>query len=133
MIIVFILVGVFFLSFLYYDFFIRMPKADKIRKAEEEERKHKEEEEEKRYKKWKIECDAQDEFDVSLGDSDTHEDRNKAYDEIVRLVNLVAMNLAKACVKQDKANREEDLQECELEDLDQAVSALKKSWAFKKK
>lgn len=88
------------------------------------------EEEEKKYKKSEKKYIAMTYFGVKLGK--TPESKSKAYDEIVRLVNLEALQTAKACVHQDKANREKTNQS-ELEDVNNEVYDLKKNWAFLRK
>lgn len=118
-----------FMGGLFYSVFIAEPKRRKKeeqKKQEEQERENRrDEEQEKEYERKEIEVHIPNTFSVKLGN--TLEDKNKAYDEIVRLVNLEAVRTAKVCVKQDKKNRGDDGGYDEHFDSD--VADLKLSWA----
>lgn len=68
-------------------------------------------------------------FQVELGT--TFKSKNYAYDEIVRLVNLQAVNIAKLCVQQDKVNRG-IFSTSQDSYLDEELKSCKRNWSSSK-
>lgn len=98
---------------------------EKESRKEKEKRNRKREKDKKEHERWEMEESLPNFFGVEI--SDNFEDNSKAYDEIVRLVNLEAIRTAISCVKQDKENRGVNKDVSVFFDYD--VADQKGSWA----
>ncbi|MEI7688754.1 MAG: hypothetical protein WCI91_01055 [Candidatus Nomurabacteria bacterium] len=65
-------------------------------------------------------------FGVKLGTN--LQSNNYAYDEIIRIVNLIAINVSQLCVEQDKINRS-DSKIWEKKCIDEQLKEIKTKWA----
>lgn len=126
-----LILGIVFLcvivGFSFYLIFIVGPNRQKKYAQEEQEKRNQQKKKfKKKEKKWEMEEYLPGLFGIEMGNN--LEDKNKAYDEIVRLVNLEAVRTAEACVEQDKINRGvggEDIDRF----YDYDVADLKADWA----
>jgi flagellar biosynthesis/type III secretory pathway M-ring protein FliF/YscJ len=129
------LLGVLFLLillFLLWHLFFKLPR-DKRR--EKDMRKLEQEEEEKEIKEFNQKRPkeiAWEKFGLNLGS--TLIDKNVTYDEIIRQVNYLALQTARSCVKQDKANRRKGEKEIDkLYDINNEVVSYKVKWSTMRK
>lgn len=101
-------------------------------REEAEEQRHVEEEKEEREQQYKLnEARSQARYEFGVDVKPPY--KSQAYDEIVRIVNLLAQLTAKACVAQDKFVRSEKIDEIDHNTTwDDEVNSRKRKWSQKR-